>query len=57
MVISKTEAVLRIALGSDSLRNFISYKDQTLKEDIQIIKKMAYLVKVGLEDSKKSAPV
>jgi hypothetical protein len=33
VVISKTEAVLRIALGSDSLRSFIKNKEKTLADD------------------------
>ena len=47
-MISKQEAVLRIALGSDSLRNYVSNKEKTLAEDYIIIEKMALLGKVGL---------
>jgi hypothetical protein len=43
VLISKTEAVLRIALGSDSLRSYIENDASTLSDDIKIIKKMAYL--------------
>ena len=52
VLISKTEAVLRIALGSDSLRKFIENPEETLKEDLQIIKKMSYLGKRFSSDVK-----
>jgi len=43
VLISKTEAVLRIALGSDSLRSFIENEAATKLEDETIIQKMAVL--------------
>lgn len=52
VLISKQEAVLRIALGSDSLRSFIENPEETLKQDIQIIKKMAYLGRMLSSESK-----
>ena len=42
-MINKTEAVLRIALGSDSLRAYIKNKDETLLDDFVIIEKMSFL--------------
>jgi heterodisulfide reductase subunit C len=43
VVITESEAVLRIALGSDSLRQFIENKEETLKDDKAICKKMSTL--------------
>ena len=43
VLISKTEAVLRIAQGSDSLRAYISDPAASLAEDQLIVNKMAYL--------------
>ena len=45
VLISATEAVLRIALGSDSLRAYIDNADETLQQDKHIIEKMAMLGK------------
>lgn len=43
VVINEQEAVLRIALGSDSLRDLVQDIEQTLKEDAQILSKMSFL--------------
>ena len=45
VLISPTEAVLRIALGSDSLRNYIEDQNKTLEEDKLIVDKLAFLGK------------
>tara|TARA_B110000305_G_scaffold174689_1_gene193188 strand:- start:3 stop:317 length:315 start_codon:yes stop_codon:yes gene_type:complete len=43
VLISKEEAVLRIALGSDSLREVLKAKSDALKADYLIIQKMSVL--------------
>ena len=43
VLINENEAVLRIALGSDSLRDLVSDFDETLKQDEQILAKMSFL--------------
>lgn len=43
VLISKEEAVLRIALGSDSLREVLKAKSDALAADYQIIQKMSVL--------------
>jgi len=45
VLISPNEAVLRIALGSDSLRNYIEDQSATLEEDKAIVNKLAFLGK------------
>ena len=43
VLISKEEAVLRIALGSDSLREYIEDGPSTLQQDFTIIEKLSFL--------------
>ena len=43
VLINEDKAVLRIALGSDSLRQFIDNKDAALKDDKAICSKMSML--------------
>jgi len=42
-MISKTRAVLRIALGSDSLRQYYEKPEETILVDNIIIQKLAFL--------------
>lgn len=43
VLINQEQAVLRIALGSDSLRAFVEESGRSISEDYEIIKKLSFL--------------